>query len=344
MKLPLAIVPLLIPLSLAAQDAPRLAGTPVAPPPPAWAPPGVAHARADAPPGCTVRDVTKLGRNPTPAELRCRWGGAGPGRFGLLSYADVPVYQPRTPLPGTHLAGVPGMPSPAPGESFEHWEWRVLRTSYGPGVRNVFRAPEMLDPVFAGKLLALETELRRRHVHATRRETWRSPERQAWLFQQGRSRPGAIVTNTLTSWHTRVDRLGRPAALAADFAVAPRDLVAFHEAAALVGLSGYGPSSDDPGHVYLPDEQSIPAMEVAVLRLLPRVPHVTLATGRPVDETPIPGMPRYWQELAALFVARWEPIGNPNVLLPRVAYVGLRLPPPLPKTVHAETQRTRRRH
>lgn len=32
-------------------------------------------------------------------------------------------------------------------------------------------------------------------------ETYRSPERQRWLFEQGRSRPGAIVTWTLDSNH-----------------------------------------------------------------------------------------------------------------------------------------------
>ena len=31
-------------------------------------------------------------------------------------------------------------------------------------------------------------------IRFVRRETWRAPERQAYLFQQGRSRPGALVT------------------------------------------------------------------------------------------------------------------------------------------------------
>src|SRR5688500_20324608 len=86
---------------------------------------------------CGIAGLANLRRNPTAAELRCRFGGRGPGEFGLLSYLDVPIYRPVTPLPGTHVVGVPGMPHPAPGESYEQWEWRVLRTRYGPAVRNV---------------------------------------------------------------------------------------------------------------------------------------------------------------------------------------------------------------
>lgn len=293
--------------------------------------------------GCAIRDISRLGRNPTPAELRCRYGARGPGRFGLLSYLDVPVYQPRTPLPGTHVVGVPGMPHPALGESYEQWEWRVLRTAYGAGARVVHRESELLDPVFASRLLELERRLRARGVHAVRRETWRAPERQAYLFQQGRSRPGPIVTSTLTSWHNRVDRLGRAAARAADYGVASRDLPAFHQAAAELGLETYGADSNDPGHVYLPDTEAASGMEIAVLRLLPRVPHVTLQTGRPYDEPPIPGMPNHWRELAALFLARWDPFAKTDVTLPPVALGAIHLPPPPPPPPPAPTPPARRR-
>lgn len=269
--------------------------------------------------GCHVRDITKLGRNPSPAELRCRYGARGPGRFGLLSYLDVPVYQPHTPLPGTHVVGVPGMPHPAPGETYEQWEWRVLRATYGPGVRTVHYETELLDPVFASKLREFERRLRARGVGFSRRETWRAPERQAWLFQQGRSRPGPIITSTLTSWHNRVDRLGRAAARAADYAVSGGDLRTFHEVAAELGIESYGADSNDPGHVYLPDTDAATGMEIAVLRLLPRVPHVTLETGRPYDEPPIPGMPNHWRELAALFLVRWDPFAKADITLPPVA-------------------------
>jgi hypothetical protein len=293
--------------------------------------------------GCSIRDIAKLGRNPTPAELRCRYGVRGPGRFGLLSYLDVPVYQPRTPMPGTHVVGVPGMPHPAPGESYEQWEWRVLRTTYGRSVRGVHRETELLDPIFATRIMELERELRAAHVPAYRRETWRSADRQAFIFQQGRSRPGPIATSTLTSWHNRVDRLGHAAARAADYDVPSRLLPAFYEIAAKVGLEGYGADSNDPGHVYLPDADAASGTEIAVLRLLPRVPYVTLETGRPFDEPPIPGMPNYWRELTALFVSRWEPFANPYVALPRVDAGPVRLPPaPPPQPAPAPPRRRRK--
>jgi hypothetical protein len=330
---------------------PSVIGRVVTPPPAVYVPPAVAHPPAGAPApgmdGCTIRDITKLGRNPTPGELRCRYAARGPGRFGLLSYLDVPVYQPRTPLPGTQVVGVPGMPHPALGESHEQWEWRVLRTTYGPAARTVHRELALLDPVFASRLVELERRLRVRGVHASRRETWRSPERQAFIFQQGRSRPGPIATSTLTSWHNRVDRLGRPSGRAADYEVAPRDLPLFHQVAAELVLETYGADSNDPGHVYLPDTESATGMEVAVLRLLPRVPHVTLETGRPWDERPIPGMPDYWRQLTAIFLARWEPFATADLTLPAVTLGSVRLPPapppaPQPAPAPARGRRGRR--
>ncbi|HYJ79505.1 MAG TPA: hypothetical protein VEW03_07900, partial [Longimicrobiaceae bacterium] len=251
--------------------------------------------------GCSIRDVARLGRNPTAAELRCRYRAHGPGRFGLLSYLDVPVYQPRTPQPGTHVLGVPGMPGPRPGESFEDWEWRVLRTQYGPQVRSVHGGTELLDPVFLSRLLRFERLLRQRGVRASRRETFRSAERQGYIFQQGRSRPGPIATTTLSSWHNRVDRLGRPAARAADYAVAGGSLARFHALADSVGLMSYGADSNDPGHVYLPDTDAAVGMELAVLRTVPRVMHVTLATGRPEGDWP-PRRTEFWRQLTREFV------------------------------------------
>lgn len=221
-------------------------------------------------------------RDPLPGELRCRHGVWGPGRFGLLAYADVPVYQPQTPLPGTHTAGVPGMPAPARGESFEAWEWRVLRTRFGTDEQRVERSTRLLDPFVAARVLRLERRLAEEGIPARRRETWRSPFRQAFLFQQGRSRPGPLATATLTSWHCATDAAGGPAGRAVDYNVPSGRLGRFHEIAAEVGLFSFGADSNDPGHVFLPPE--LPGPEIAMLRLLPRVREVTLATGRPADE------------------------------------------------------------
>jgi hypothetical protein len=348
------LLPLLVSAPLAAQQTgPKVLGVPAPVPAPAAAPPpqatpplaGRQMGAATSASACTIADITKLGRNPTASELRCRYHARGPGRFGLLSYLDVPVYQPKTPQPGTHVVGVPGMPHPLSGESYEQWEWRILRSTFGPAVRGVHREMELLDPIFASRLMQFERELRAHGVHAIRRETWRSPERQAYIFQQGRSRPGPIATTTLTSWHNRVDRMGRPAARAADYEVSPRDLPLFHQIAAQVGIDGYGADSNDPGHVYLPDTEAASGMEIAVLRLLPRVPHVTLETGRPYDEQPIPGMPRYWHDLTADFLSRWTAF--PTVELRPLsvpALTEIRAPKPPPPPPPAEPRRRGRRH
>jgi len=152
-----------------------------------------------------------------------------------------------------------------------------------------------------------EAELRRRGIPASRRETYRPAERQAWLFQQGRSRPGPFATTTLTSWHSRVDRLGRPAARAADYNVSGANLPRFHAVAAEIGLQGYGADSNDPGHVYLPDTDAATGAEVSVLRTLPRVMHVTLATGRPEGEYQPRGALEDWRRATRDFISQPVP-------------------------------------
>lgn len=247
-----------------------------------------AQARGDAPEECARWRREEPSPLPGEAEVRCRFDIAGPGRFGLLSYVDVPVYQPATPMPGTHVVGVPGHAGPYPGESYEAWEWRVLRTEYGPEARRVRTGLELLDPVVAARILKLEGRLRREGIAFRRRETWRLPERQAWLFQQGRSRPGPLATSTLTSWHSQVDEHGHAAGRAADYSVPAAQMERFHEIAWRAGLQSFGHDSNDPGHVFLP-EQALPHGEITLLRVLPRVPEVTLATGLPVDRGLPPG-------------------------------------------------------
>lgn len=256
-------------------------------------------------------------RDPTERELRCRYGIIGPGRFGLLSYADVPVYQPATPMPGTHLVGVPGHSRPMLGESYEAWEWRVLRTTYGPQAHQVNRGLELLDPFVAAKIMRLEARLAEEGVRAYRRETWRSPVRQAYLFQQGRSRPGFIATATLTSWHSEVDANGNPAGRAVDYDVPWSGMLRFHEIAAEVGLSSFGADSYDPGHVFIPVAQELGPEEIALLRILPRVPEVTLSTGLPVD-VPLPegGSRALGQRSRAFAESHFIPFPQASLALP----------------------------
>lgn len=251
-----------------------------------WTPEAAAQG---GPKSCAELQLSTLRRNPTESELRCRFGAHGPGRFGLLSYVDVPVYQPATPMPGTHIVGVPGHAGQRPGESYEEWEWRVLRTEYGSGVHLVHRELELLHPFVGSRIMRLEEKLAEEGIHAYRRETWRSPDRQAYLFQRGRSRPGALATGTLTSWHSQVDDRGNPAGRAVDYVVPSAQMRRFHELVASVGLSSFGPDSFDRGHVFLPDLDLVTPLEMAVLRTLPRVPEVTLATGLPVDRSLPPG-------------------------------------------------------
>jgi hypothetical protein len=268
---------------------------------------GVAHpadttaqTRASA---CREWSLEALRANPSEGELRCRYHAHGPGRFGLLSYVDVPVYQPATPMPGTHIAGVPGHARPLPWESYEEWEWRVLRTEYGAEVRRVHRDLELMHPFVASRIMHLEEKLAEEGIRARRRETWRSAHRQAYLFQQGRTRPGSLATGTLTSWHSQVDERGNPSGRAVDYDVPGSQMRRFHEVVASVGLSSFGHDSFDPGHVFLPDHASVSSLELAVLRVLPRVPEVTLSTGLPVDRPLPPGGRQALREAARAFAA-----------------------------------------
>ena len=273
---------------------------------------------------CPEWEPEALRRNPTEAELRCRFRAHGPGRFGLLSYVDVPVYQPATPMPGTHIVGLAGHPRPRPWESYEAWEWRVLNTEYGPEAQVVHRDLEKLHPFVASRIMALEEALVAEGIPFRRRETWRSAHRQAFLFQRGRSRPGSLATGTLTSWHSQVDERGNPAGRAADYDVPRAWMPRFHEIAAEVGLSSFGADSFDPGHVFLPDPAMVPPLEIAMLRTLPRVPEVTLSTGLPVDRPLPPGGREALRQAATAFAA--------NSFIPAASATPTR-PRPLPTPV-----------
>lgn len=295
---------------------------------------------------CGLANLPALGRDPLPGELACLYGGRGPGRFGLLSYLDVPVYQPRTPLPGTHVIGIPGLPAPAPGESYEGWEWRVLNTGYGPEVRRAYNGLELLDPVVASKIVRFERALAEAGIRARRRETFRTPERQAFIFQQGRSRPGPVATTTLTSWHCRMDAVGRPAGRAVDYDVPGSQLPRFHQIAQDVGLQGYGSDSNDPGHVYYVGSEWLTGTEVAVMRMMPRVPHVTLATARPTDEVhTAASLALLRQEGRAWAASPFHPVPHvePARLSPSAIHAVYRGPPPAGPAPAQVRRRGRRR-
>jgi hypothetical protein len=266
---------------------------------------------------CRAWAPEDLLENPSEAELRCRWGITGQGRFGLVSYSDVPVYQPTTPMPGTHIVGVPGLTGPRPGESYEAWEWRMLRADFGAETRTARTELELLHPFAASRIMRLEKALRAEGIRAVRLETWRSPDRQGYLFQQGRSRPGPLATATLTSWHCQYDAQGIPAGRAVDYRVPWSRMKRFHEIVDSLGLASFGADSNDPGHVFLPLAEAVDDLEVVLLRLLPRVPVVTLATGIPVDRPLPPGGRAALREAVDAFVeSAYVPDVRPEVSTP----------------------------
>ena len=107
---------------------------------------------------------------------------------------------------------------------------------------------ERLTPEFRSRLERVMVRMREEHGHDVQLvETARSPERQAWLFAQGRTRPGQVVTWTHQSAHLTGD--------AADVIVdgqwrGDRAYGRLHRIAEEEGLRTLG--ARDPGHLELP--------------------------------------------------------------------------------------------
>lgn len=67
-----------------------------------------------------------------------------------------------------------------------------------------YRGTLLLAPLFAKALERGVADCRNRGLRVYVFETWRSDERQKWLYAQGRTRPGDIVTNArnaMSGWH-----------------------------------------------------------------------------------------------------------------------------------------------
>jgi hypothetical protein len=121
-----------------------------------------------------------------------------------------------------------------------------------PAVERTVTVPsrnlDALAPEFRARLDRVITRMRNEFGHDVQLvETGRSPERQAWLFAQGRTRPGPVVTWTQQSAHLTGD--------AADVIVDGRwrDEQAYgrlHRIADEEGLRTLG--ARDPGHLELP--------------------------------------------------------------------------------------------
>jgi len=71
-----------------------------------------------------------------------------------------------------------------------------------PDVTTQCRELSQLDPGFASMLMGAITEARNEGLDPVVTETYRSQARQDWLYAQGRTRPGRIVTHATVSMHT----------------------------------------------------------------------------------------------------------------------------------------------
>ena len=290
-RLPLSLLLLLVP-------ALTLAAVPAA----AQSPTEDAGAR----PGCGWSEA--LGRNPSRARapLPLRSQRARPLR--------APLLLGRTRLPDRDAA--PRHPRGRRGRAAAPGDKRELR---GVGVaRPAHRIPGLGAPGEAR--IGATRPLLRHATDAARAETRRerracAPPRDLALagaagvpLPAGPLAPGPTGDATLTSWHSQVNERGEPAARAADYDVVPQHLARFHQIAHEVGLDSFGADSNDPGHVFLPNTEELPPHEIPLLQLLPRVPVVTLASGRPDDERPSHEELARWHErqrdfLVAEFVA-----------------------------------------
>lgn len=125
----------------------------------------------------------------------------------------------------------------------EAWEDEVLAraaNSFGPEVQSVVNNLDALNPDTKSQFERLVEAARAAGVSLRVNETRRPQDRQEWLFQQGRSRPGPIVTWTLTSNHREGNALDLVMGSDAGYQW-------LWENAAKFGFRALGPS--DPGHI-----------------------------------------------------------------------------------------------
>lgn len=117
-----------------------------------------------------------------------------------------------------------------------------------PDPTAVQRSAELLDPEFESRLKRVIERMEAEFGHnVTLVETFRTQERQNFLYEQGRSRPGQVVTWTRASNHT----LGRAADVLIDGTYDnARGYARLAEIAAEEGLRTLG--ARDPGHIELP--------------------------------------------------------------------------------------------
>jgi hypothetical protein len=170
-----------------------------------------------------------------------------PEAISPIALAPIDVMPLPMPLPG-ELAAVAAATVAADGPAASATVDPPARPAVERTVTVPSRSLDALAPEFRSRLDRVITRMRNEFGHDVQLvETGRSPERQAWLFAQGRTRPGPVVTWTQQSAHLTGD--------AADVIVDGRwrDEQAYgrlHRIANEEGLRTLG--ARDPGHLELP--------------------------------------------------------------------------------------------
>ncbi|HSW31147.1 MAG TPA: hypothetical protein VLH75_16800 [Longimicrobiales bacterium] len=205
-----------------------------------------------------------LGEANASARARASADGAPAGAGDLLE-ADVPAA--ATDLPATaegRQADEASADLPAPVEATEQTgrAWGVERgvagvVPAGPvpsDVRTAHRAAGRLDPALQEKVERVVERMASEHgIKVTLTEGYRTAERQRFLYAQGRSRRGPVVTWTTRSAHTE----GRAADLKVEGSWnQPKAYALLQQVAAEEGLVTLG--MKDPGHVELPGDAASP--------------------------------------------------------------------------------------
>src|SRR5690606_11756935 len=133
-------------------------------------------------------------------------------------------------------------------------------TAAGPNPTRVTRSLEGLNPEFRARLDRVIDRMESEHGHKVQIvETVREQSRQEYLYAQGRTRPGPVVTWTTSSKHTQ----GRAADLLVDGTYDnPLAMVRLARIAREEGLRTLG--ARDPGHVELPAGVRVERMAVGV--------------------------------------------------------------------------------
>lgn len=159
--------------------------------------------------------------------------GATPGISAGTAFGAVPM-----PLPASAAPAVSAMPAAS--------------TASNGNVRHVSRDADALVPALRERLGRVVDRMRREYGHDVRiAEAGRTQARQDYLYAQGRTRPGAVVTWTRNSAHTQ----GRAVDVTIDGGYDNAAAFAtLQQVAQSEGLRTLG--ARDPGHLELP--RSVP--------------------------------------------------------------------------------------